>query len=91
MQLMVQMSQSLSTFHQEGMWIQAFLGYSSLCFFLGGCGGMGWGLSLFRMSPANSDYANHNSFLTFVYSVQGNTLSTYAHVLSLIPYSHPQA
>ena len=61
-----------------------------VCFW-GGCGGMGWGLSLFRMSPANSDYANHNSFLTFVYSVQGNTLSTYAHVLSLIPYSHPQA
>lgn len=65
------------SFHQEGMWIQPLLGYSSsLCFLLGVCGGMGWGLSLFRMSPANSDYANHNSFLTFVYPMQGNTLST---------------
>lgn len=50
---------------------------------------MGWRLSLFRMSPANGGYANHRSSLTFVYSVQGNTPSTYAHVLSLIPYSHP--
>lgn len=85
MQLMVQMSQSPSTFCQEGGWLQPLLGYS----WVGG--GMGRGLSLFRMSPANGDYANHNSSLTFVYSVQGNMLGTYTHVLFLIPYSHPQA
>ena len=37
-----------------GGWLQPLLGYSWAV------GGMGRGLSLFRVSPANSEYANRN-------------------------------